>query len=180
MIAEEMTADPSGECAEEVTEETAEEVTEGADEEAAEEQTEEMDVPASEPKQKPKVWMVILAVIGAIALVGVLLGAVAFGVKSAGKKVKSYTVSDDAGLKVKDVVVATVGDVELTNSELQIYYWQAVNEFYEYYGYYMDLTTLVWIWKNPWTSSSTTKKPALPGSSISWIAPCPPGAATQR
>ena len=142
VIAEEMTADPSGECAEEVTEEADEEVTEEADEEAAEEQTEEMDVPASEPKQKPKVWMVILAVIGAIALVGVLIGAVAFGVKSAGKKVKSYTVSDDAGLKVKDVVVATVGDVELTNSELQIYYWQAVNEFYEYYGYYMDLTTL--------------------------------------
>lgn len=134
VIAEEMTADPSGECAEEVTEE--------ADEEAAEEQTEEMDVPASEPKQKPKVWMVILAVIGAIALVGVLIGAVIYGVKNAGKKAESYTVSDEAAVKARDVVVATVGNVELTNSELQIYYWQAVNEFYEYYGYYMDLTTL--------------------------------------
>ena len=131
VVAEEMTAEPFEEAAEEVTEE----MTEEAAEEAAE-------APAEAPKQKPKVWLVILAIIGAIALAGVLIGAVIYGVKNAEKKAESYTVSDEAAVKVRDVVVATVGDVELTNSELQIYYWQAVNEFYEYYGYYMDLTTL--------------------------------------
>ncbi len=129
-VVEEMTAEPS----EEVTEEVSEEVIE--------EQMEETDAPAPAPKQKPKAWMVILAVIGAIALIGVLIGAVLYGVKATGKKAQSYTVSDEAAVKAKDVVVATVGDVKLTNSELQIYYWQSVNEFYSYYGYYMDPATM--------------------------------------
>ena len=39
-------------------------------------------------------------------------------------------------------MVARVGDEELTNSELQIYYWQSVDEFYSYYGYYMDMESM--------------------------------------
>ena len=100
--------------------------------------------PVQAPKQKPKAWLVILAIIGAIALVGVLVGAVIYGVNSTGKKVTAptYTVSEEAAVKERDVVVATVGDMELTNSQLQIYYWQSVSEFYEYYGYYMDLSAI--------------------------------------
>ena len=129
-VVEEMTAEPS------------EEVTGEASEEVIEEQMEETDLPAPAPKQKPKVWMVILAVVGAIALIGVLIGALLYGVKATGKKAQSYTASGEAAVKARDVVVATVGDVELTNSELQIYFWQSVDEFYNYYGYYMDAETL--------------------------------------
>ena len=50
-------------------------------------------------------------------------------------------VQDDA-VKARDTVVATVGTEELTNSELQVYFWQTVNEFYNYYGYYMDMETM--------------------------------------
>ena len=41
-----------------------------------------------------------------------------------------------------DILVATVGTEELTNSELQVFFWQGVNEFYNYYGYYMDMSTI--------------------------------------
>ena len=112
---------------EEMTEEIAEEVTE--------------EIPEPAPKQKPKTWLMILAAIGAIALVAVLAGALFFGIK-AGQKAKSYTVSAQEADKVRDTVVATVGDEELTNSALQLYYWQAANEFYNTYGYYLDASML--------------------------------------
>ena len=113
-----------------------------AEETVTEETTEEMvEEPAEAPKQKPKVWLVILAVVGAVALLAVLAGAVIFGLK-ASQKPESYTVSAQKAESVRDTVVATLGDQELTNSALQIYYWQAANEFYETYGYYLDETVL--------------------------------------
>ena len=111
------------EISEETTEETAEE-------------------PAQQPKKKPKLWLIILAAIGAVALLGVLVGAIIYGVKNQEPKAVSYTVSDEKALKEKDTVVATVGDMELTNSELQIHYWQAASDFYNTYGYYLDPSVL--------------------------------------
>ena len=35
-------------------------------------------------------------------------------------------------------MVATAGTETLTNSELQIYYWQGINDYYNYMSYYMD------------------------------------------
>lgn len=60
----------------------------------------------------------------------------------------SYTVSDEDMAANADVVVATMGDRELTNSELQVYYGMMINQFmnnefyylYYYYGYYFDYT----------------------------------------
>ena len=140
------------ECGKENVEETAveeipaEETTveeipaeETAVEESAEEESAE--APAEAPSQKPKVWIMVLAAIGAVALLAVLAGALYFGLK-AGKKPESYTVSDQKAESVRDTVVATVGDQELTNSALQMYYWQAANEFYNTYGYYLDSTML--------------------------------------
>ena len=55
-----------------------------------------------------------------------------------------YTVSGDALEGKVEQVVATIGDVELTNAELQAYYWYGVynfvTQFETYYGY--DLTLL--------------------------------------
>lgn len=52
----------------------------------------------------------------------------------------TYTVTDDVLMANKDVVVATCGDAELTNSQLQIYYWTAVYDYISQYYYYMDYT----------------------------------------
>ena len=38
--------------------------------------------------------------------------------------------------------MATVGDETLTNSALQVYYWQSVSDFYNTYGYYLDASVL--------------------------------------
>ena len=49
---------------------------------------------------------------------------------------KSYSVSDKKAMNKHDTVVATVGGEELTNGELQIYYWMHVYDFLENNGYY--------------------------------------------
>lgn len=48
----------------------------------------------------------------------------------------SYTVSDEKAEKNSDRVVAKVGDTDLTNGLLQIFYWMDVYEYLENYGYY--------------------------------------------
>ena len=126
-------------AAEELTQEfTEEELAEAAMEAVAEETAEEV----TEPAKKTPAWVKILAIVGAVALAAVLGVAVFFGIKAGGNTAKSYTVSDEKAVKEKATVVATVGDLELTNNELQIYYRQAIEDFYNAYGAYMDAATL--------------------------------------
>ena len=50
----------------------------------------------------------------------------------------TYTVSDEEALAARDTVVATIGDAQLTNGQLQTYYWSMVNSYLSSeYGYYM-------------------------------------------
>lgn len=49
---------------------------------------------------------------------------------------KSYSVSDEKAVKKRNNVVARVGDTELTNGLLQIYYWMDIYEYLDDYGYY--------------------------------------------
>ena len=50
----------------------------------------------------------------------------------------TYTVSDEEALAAKDVVVATIGENQLTNGQLQVFYWSMVNNYLgSEYGYYM-------------------------------------------
>ena len=143
-------ADPIEEAVEETPVEEVAEVTpieEVTGEEAVEEPTEQMEeVPGEEPveapKKKPKKWQVVLAIIGAFILAGVLGAAVYYGISASKPIAKSYTVSDAKAEKAQHTVVATVGDLGLTNSELQVFYWQAVEEFYSYYGAYIDASVL--------------------------------------
>ena len=48
----------------------------------------------------------------------------------------SYSVSDEEALAQGDVVVATIGEHQLTNSQLQVYYWMEVQNFLNTYGAY--------------------------------------------
>ena len=54
----------------------------------------------------------------------------------------TYTAADEDVIAAADVVVATAGDIELTNSELQIYYWLEVQSFLQNYGYYATMMGL--------------------------------------
>lgn len=50
----------------------------------------------------------------------------------------TYTVTDEEVKAAGDIVVATMGDKQLTNSQLQVYYWNMVNSYLNSeYGYYM-------------------------------------------
>lgn len=50
----------------------------------------------------------------------------------------TYTVDDDTAIAQKDTVVATIGEHQLTNAQLRIYYRSALNSFLNTeYGYYM-------------------------------------------
>ena len=136
-------------CGKENAEEVLETVTEEIPQEFTEEELAEAAMAAveeseetTEPVKKTALWVKILAVVGAIALAVTLIGAVVHGVRAGGQKAKSYTVSAAKAEKAKDTVVATVGDMELTNNTLQIYFFQAVDDFYNTYGYYMDPSVL--------------------------------------
>ena len=131
---EEVTEEIAVEPAEEIAE-TTEEVTETAEEAAQEE-------PVETPKKKTPKWVMGLAIVGAVAIAAVLIVAVIFGIKASTPPAGSYSVSDSKAVKERDTVVATVGDVELTNSALQVYYWQAINEYQSNYGYYLDSSVL--------------------------------------
>ena len=48
----------------------------------------------------------------------------------------SYTVSDEQAAEDAAMVVATLGDQQLTNADLQIYYWMQVVSFLNEYGNY--------------------------------------------
>lgn len=50
----------------------------------------------------------------------------------------TYTVSDEEALANRETIVATIGDNNLTNGQLQAYYWSMVNSYLgSEYGYYM-------------------------------------------
>ncbi len=48
----------------------------------------------------------------------------------------SYSADDDTVAAARDTVVATLGDAQLTNGELQVFFWMEVSGFYsQYYSY---------------------------------------------
>lgn len=52
----------------------------------------------------------------------------------------TYTVTDEEVKAASNTVVATMGDKQLTNGQLQVYYWNMVNSYLNSeYGYYMML-----------------------------------------
>ena len=152
-------------CGEELTEkETAEELTEMVEEEIFAEEVEEASDAARydeddddddeddddddeweawDDRPKKKIWPTILKVTGIVLILGVLtvILLAAFGVKIKIPKndihrKSDYTVSDEKHVKKGDVVVATVGDAEMTNAQLQLYYRLEVLNFVNYFGSY--------------------------------------------
>lgn len=48
----------------------------------------------------------------------------------------SYSVEAEEAMDKREKVVATIGDQNLTNGQLQVYYWMNVYDFLDNYGYY--------------------------------------------
>lgn len=105
-----------------------------------------------EQKPKKKVWKWVLAISGAVVALGVLAGVllVALGVDIVPDGVKSlfrendvnkkdvYLVSDEKAADQAEKVIAKIGEKELTNGQLQIYYKMQVQDFLSYYGSYLS------------------------------------------
>jgi hypothetical protein len=99
-------------------------------------------------KSQKKVWPIVLGIVGAVAGLAALAIALllALGVDFKAFLPRennilakdTYIVSDNKSVKKEDVVVATMGDKELTNDQLQIYYRMQVMEFLSYYGSYLS------------------------------------------
>lgn len=127
------------------TEDTAAETTEET-EKVPEETAEE---PAEPVSGKKAVWKTIGLIAGCVAALAIVTGAVLYGLgidlRPRENNVlykDSYTVAVEKGGKAADKVVATVGDQTLTNAELQIYYWNGVRTFFNYYGSYLAMAGL--------------------------------------
>lgn len=93
----------------------------------------------------------IAAVSGCIAGLAVLATVLFFGIRGGWDVLSllkprennvqykdSYSVSDEKAEEKGDQVVATMPGAELTNSQLQMFYWMQVYDFVDYYGYYLS------------------------------------------
>ena len=104
------------------------------------------------PKSKLKRWHIVAIVAGGLVLLAVLALAILYGM---GVDLKprendvyfkdSYTAENETIEKKSDQVIATLGDRELTNGELQLYYMNYIYTFYSqnysYLAYYgLDMT----------------------------------------
>lgn len=96
-----------------------------------------------------KIVLAITACVAVLALVGLLVWMVTSGMitVNVGKQPQettpaetgvSYTVSDDVAAAANKNIVATVGDMELTNGQLQIHYWTQIYNFVSDYGTYLS------------------------------------------
>lgn len=122
--------------------------------ETAPEETEAVENENDAPSPKLKRAKRIAAMSGCVALLAVLATVLFFGIRG-GWDVgslfswlkprentilykDSYTVEDKKVEQKADVVVANMGDLELTNAQLQIYYWSEVYGFLNNYYYYLS------------------------------------------
>lgn len=95
-------------------------------------------------KKKPKLWQIIVTAVCGVLVLAILTCAVLYGLgvdiiprANDIHNKDSYTVADADADKWSGKVVATAGDKELTNGELQLYYWAGVMDFLNNYSYYL-------------------------------------------
>lgn len=146
---EQMDTQPEQTVAEETelaVEETAEAIEETT-EAAAEAMEEVEEIPEQEQTQKAKIngWKIVALALAGVLVFGILAGALlyGFGVDFKPKQndifyMDSYTVSEKKADTVASYEIATAGGKVLTNADLQVYYNMTVNDFVNYYGYYLS------------------------------------------
>lgn len=142
-------------CGEPMETETALEETiateETVSDEAVVEEAVSEEAPAQEEVKKPK-NKVLGWILTAVILVAVIAVLAISSLRGEGKKLfassddvtckGSYVVDDAVAQEKADTVVATMGDKELTNGELQLYYQNYIYTFYNQYASYMSYIAL--------------------------------------
>jgi len=95
----------------------------------------------SVPVKRRKLWQIIVALGCCVALLAMLLLTVlnslgiSFGFRENNISYKdSFLVTDEMGGRTRDKVIAKIGDMELTNGELQVYYTLQIYDYVQYYG----------------------------------------------
>ena len=96
------------------------------------------------PHPKKFNWAVVVAAICCVAISASLLATVLMGMNptTPGGAItdrSSYTGTKDEVMAALDTVVATAGEFELTNRELQIAYWTSIYDFLTFYGEYATM-----------------------------------------
>ena len=98
------------------------------------------------PMPKKFNWAVVVAAICCVAISAGLVATVLMGMNptpatpgSALTDRTSYTGTKDEVMAALDTVVATAGEFELTNRELQIAYWTSIYDFLTFYGEYATM-----------------------------------------
>ncbi len=140
----------TAEAVEAVVEESGEAVVVLEGEAVAEEETSEVEEAIASPQIQKMKKMAIFS--GCLAVLAVLATVLFFGIRGGAvdidfKKIfniredsllgnESYSVSDKKAWNKRNDVVATLGEAELTNGELQVYYWMQVIDFLSEYGSY--------------------------------------------
>lgn len=136
---------------EEVPESTVETVENLQQEEAAGEPDEAVELlPEEEAEEeapaapKRKTWIKVTAIVCCVVIVLGLAAGIWYSINGGFLPKEndiyfrdSYTKADDAMLRAADVVVARVGDKQLTNGQLQIQYWMQISQFLNTYSYYV-------------------------------------------
>lgn len=139
---------------EEVLQETEIAVEENCEVSEVKTETKEKAVKENKPEKKPAkklskqqkkvakiITGVVVCVVLAFFLVATICDSVGISLHPGANTLqykKSYGASDAVATMASKRVVATVGDAQLTNGELQVYYWMAYYEFLNYYGSYLS------------------------------------------
>ena len=117
------------------------EAEETGEEGAPEESIPEEEAPAEEEAPRKKKGKVVAIVCACVVLVAALAAALWYGINGGWTpkandvyyKDTYYGTAEEVA-KNADTVVATIGDKELTNNQLQVFYWMQFYDFLDYYG----------------------------------------------
>lgn len=102
-------------------------------------------VPLKKKKEKKKISgknaaVICLVLVAAAVLIALVMYGLSGGFTPKSNDIfykDSYTVEDSKVPGKMDEVVATMGAHQLTNAQLQVYYWAEIYSFLDYYGYYI-------------------------------------------
>lgn len=115
------------------------------------------------PWTKKRIAKLVIAIVAGLLVLSLIAGVLVLALRKNDVNYKNqYTTSDFWSKLAKNQVVATMGDYELTNGQLQVFYWMQVydllNYYVEQYGeyavYYLGIDLEKPLSEQPYTANS--------------------------